>query len=320
MADKKYSLWKYLWHFCGYSFISGLLCTALLYTLNTSLTRADNGNVYPATQIIVHQIVGACAPDMDESCFNPDWWRGSWKINPKRMRFLKRRYEKNQLSSEPFALRHYAWVPFKIHENLEGRYSKWLYAIIKHPKNYLLHLKRYYEAFWFSDPQLVTQDKLLTVYPKEGMLFIASLWNPASERELKFREQLAEKIPQYEMGIKWNKGEEKIDNFIRTFFPSFNIFWFVCLNFITFIIACIFFFKRQKNVLGFLLFASSVSGVMSCIIIPAFSPIILIRYMNPVIFCSLLSLIFLIFMVQDKEVSEVKENLVRKIKEIKRLK
>ena len=114
MSDKKYSLKKYIKCFCGFSFISGILCACLLYSLNTALTRADLGNVYPATQIFLHQIVGACAPEMDESCFDPDWWRGGWIGHSEKMRYLKRRYEKNQLSSEPFNLRHYGWVPFKI--------------------------------------------------------------------------------------------------------------------------------------------------------------------------------------------------------------
>ena len=182
------------------------------------------------------------------------------------------------------------------------------------------HLKRYYQAFWFSDPQLVTQDKLLTQYPKFGMMFISCLWNPTSKREEKFRNELLEKIPDDEMGIKWDNRKMQIDNYVRTYYPSFDIIWFVCLNFISFIIACVFFFKREKNVLKFMLFASSVSGVLSCIIIPAFSPIILIRYMNPVIFSSLLSLIFLILMVQNEDVSEVKDWIAGKIKVIRKKK
>ena len=318
LSQKEWSLWNYLKRFCLFSFLSGIFCAILMFGLNGIMVRADNGNVYPATQIIIHQIVGACAPELDESCFNPDWWRGSWVTNPQRMRYLKKRYEGNQLSSEPFALRHYSFVPFKIHTNLEGRFSKWIYAIAKHPVNYLQHLKRYYKAFWFSSPDLVTQDKLLTKYTKEGMVFISNLWNPPSEREEKFRLEMVEKMPKDEMGIKWDDKHIQIDNFIRTYYPSFNIFWFVCLNFITFIIASVFFFKRQKNVLKFMLFASSLSGVMSCIIIPAFSPIILIRYMNPVIFSSLLSLIFLILMLQKKNLSDMKDWIFRKIKAFKK--
>ena len=314
LSNKKLSLWNYLKRFCFFSFLSGIFCISLLYGLNSALTRADNGNVYPATQMILHQIVASCAPELDESCFNKEWWTAGWSENKDRMNDLKKRYERNKLNSESFILANYGWRPFRIYTDLKGRFSKWLYAITKYPGNYMRHLGRYYQAFWFSKPKLVTQGELMREYQKDGMIYIANLWNPASEREMKFRQEMAEKMPENELGIRWDEKHKRTDNIIRKYYPSFNIFWFVCMNFISFIIACILFFKRKKNVLGFMLFSSSLSGVMSCIIIPAFSPIILIRYMNPVIFCAILNLIFLILMVPKESLYSIRDWLKQKLK------
>ena len=313
LSKKDFSFGKYLWHFCIYSFLSGVLCVGLLLGLNSLMTRADNGNVYPATQIIIHQIVASCAPELDESCFKSEWWSAAWSENKNRMEDLKKRYEKNQLNSETFLLPSYGWRPFRTYTDLKGRYFKWLYAITKYPGNYLQHLKRYYQAFWFPKQKIEPQGALLREYSKESMIYTACIWNPVSEREEKFRREMAEKVPQDELGIRWNEKQIQTDKFIRKYYPSIDIFWFVCMNFISFIIACIFFFKRKEDVLGFMLFSSSLAGVISCIIIPAFSPIILIRYMNPVVFCGVLSLIFLILMLSKKTFYETKDWLIRKI-------
>ncbi len=290
LSKKDFSFMKYCTHFISFGFLSGIFCIFLFGIINFALVRSDKGDVYPSTLIVIHQIVGACAPEMDESCFDPQWFNKDWAEDPNRMARLKKKYEQNLIDPEPFVFQNYTNVPFKHHTDLKGRASKWLYAVTKYPKNYFNHILRFYKKVWSLPPDTIPSILLRRTYTKQGFIVHANFWNPTSTREYLERKYLVNLIPDNEFSIKWTKRQQKTDYFIRTTFPAFHSYWFVATNFVMFIIACLLLFKERTNKFYVFFFCTSLGGVVSNILIPFWCPRIFIRYMDPVIFCAVLSI------------------------------
>ena len=310
LAPKELSFGKYFGYFIPLSVLSGIISSILLIGGSFALKSSDTNDAYPATLIVMHQIVATCAPEMDESCFNPDWWidgwseDSGWSKDPNRMERLKIKYEKYKTNPEAFSLSNYSDVTFKYFTNLKGRYSKLLYAIKKYPHNYIQHLKRYYMDVWSLAPYIPSQEKLLNRYYRDGMIQHANIWNSFSEREKIKIENMANQMPENELMINWTESKSYIDCYIRDYFPSFYIFDFIGINFMLFFMGIYLFAGDRKNILYLYLASTSGSGVLSSIIIPLFCPKIYVRYMDPVVICAALAIVcvMLLLLLQRKNI------------------
>lgn len=309
LSSKDISLGKYLLRFVSLSFLSGILCTLLMVGGNKLISKSDNGAVYPATLIFIHQIVGTCAPEMDESCFDPDWWYGSWATDPDKMIKLKIKYNDYKQDAEPFYLSSYDDVTFKYFTELKGLYSKWWYAITKYPHNFYQHIYFFYLDLWAMAPELVTADDLMGVYSAKSMIKHAKIWHLFSEREMAKIKEIAGKIPEDELYVMLIGNRYKIDTFIRTYYPSFYTNTFIYLCAILMFIGMCLFIKERKNLLYLLLLSSSCGGIVSSLIIPLFCPRFFPRYMEPVYFCAVISLcVYVIILLLPKEIKQVKQS------------
>jgi len=290
LASKNLSFWKYALHFLSLAFLSGIVSSLLLIGGNKAISHSDKGNVYPATLIIMHQIVGMCAPEMDESCFDPDWWYGSWATDPMRMDRLRKKYKINKQDAEVFSLSYESDVTFKYFTDLKGRYSKWWYAINKYPHNFYQHINYYYVDLWKMGPFLVSPFELNKIYSVRGMINHTVVWHPFSERELEYINKIAKQIPQNELSVNLEGWRYIIDDFIRTYFPSFYSYTFIYICFILMFTGACLFIRNRENLLYLLLLSSSWGGVLSSLIIPLFAPRFITRYMDPVFLCAVISL------------------------------
>lgn len=309
LSAKKLPLGKYIIRFIPLAFLSGVFCVALMLGGNKLLSKSDKGNVYPETLIIMHHIVGTCAPEMDESCFEPDWWHRNWAKSPYRMQYLKAKYEFYKQDAEPFSLSSYQDVTFKFFTDLKGRYAKWWYAVTKYPHNFYQHVYFFYLDLWSMDPNLVTPWELQSLYSVKSMLKHAKIWHRFSGREYRKIKEIANKIPKDELFIDWSYKQYKIDAFIRAFYPSFPAYIFIWISMILLSIGIWEFIKNKKEILYLLLISSSCGGVLSSLIIPLFCPRFFPRYMEPVYFCAVISLcVYVIILLLPKEIKQVKQS------------
>ena len=300
LAPKELSFGKYFGYFIPLSVLSGIISSILLIGGNSLLSHSDNGKVYPETLIVMHQIVATCAPEMDESCFNPDWWYGDWATDPNRMERLKTKYENFKQDAEVFSLSYEPDVTFKYFTNLEGRYSKLLYAIKKYPNNYWKHVHFFYIDLWQFPPFLVLPEALTEHYSKEGMINHIGIFHQISQRERENYWKIANQIPDNELSLKWTEKKLTIDKYIRENLLSFNMDKFVTACFALFFIGiCLFLVKRQ-NLLNILFVSTTLGSALSWLIIPLFCPREFIRYVEPAIIYTLLSagLLFIIIFEQ----------------------
>lgn len=308
LENKRLSPWQYLCRFGSSIFLSAVFCVTVLMSLTTILVSSDFGNVYPATPTILHHIVGCCAPEKDETCFGKDWWSINWKFKKNRMDMLKQQYEYYMLNAEPFIFANRDNVAFKNHTELNGRLSKLFYAIQKYPLNWLAHIRRFFAEFWFLPADLIPQKRIQKRYSIGTAMYQTELWNPVSLKEKNSRLSIAEKIPNKEFSVKFTSLQNKIDRTVRYIYPSFNMFIFVLLNFIFFFTSIYLFVKNRKNILHIFLLSTSVAGVLSQIIIPAFSPIVYSRYMEPVTLCAILNIYIFTFIIIDKHKQQKLQN------------
>ena len=288
------TLWSYLKRFIGLSFLSGLLCIVLNLGLTSAISHADNGNVLPATPTFLHQIAGACLPDMDTTCFDENWFVPGWKKDPKKWEKLKKLYDENFLFGDILAA---AWIsekPFPHFTKFDGLYGKWIYAITKHPYNFYIHLKRFYSDIWFQrwDRQRIMKVK---VVPDDEFEKGSYHTHPVSEREQIERHKLAENIKPAEFRNFWNKPRKKIGRFLEKYIPTPANIYYVMLNFILFAYAIFLWLKWRKNTLYLFVLSITTAGFLSNMLIPLFTPTVWLRYSFPIFACGTLS--FCIFLV-----------------------
>ena len=286
LKNKDLKLWPYLKRFIPLSIASGIFCLFLSGIGNQILSVSDNGNTYPATPTLIHQIVGACAPALDESCFSNDWWHPAWQNKPDRMLALDKKYREHPLDADFFASPFKNDIPFKYFTDLKGRFSKWFYGIKKYPFNYLLHVGRYYKAMWLQPVVLPSQGELLRHNYYKRFIDTSLKFNPASAREKAYRSELAYKIPESEFGIKWSDTQLRIDSELRKYLPKVDIIWFIGVNFVFFIIGIVLSIKK-RDILFLFSITSAFAGILTGIMVPLFVPTPLPRYMMPVIICAI---------------------------------
>ena len=319
LSAKEYSFWGYIKRFVPLIILSALFCLTVSIGLNFMLAKSDKGHVYPESHIILHQIIGTCAPEMDESCFNPDWWYGKWATDPDRMKHLKEKYKRFREDSEVFSFSNTDDPAFKFFTNLEGRYSKWFYAIRKYPKNYFEHIHFFYIDYWQFHPSFLPSDAYTWKYTKETMLYQVMVFHPISERELKYFESIIDQIPVSERSLQWTDKKAKIEEYMRKNPFSYNMSVFVKTCFVLFLIGFMLFLIKRKNLLNVFLFSISTAGVLNWIFVPPFCPRLFIRYVDPAIVLTVLSLeIFLIILCSS--VPEVYAYIKNKIKYISKKK
>ncbi|MCQ2740502.1 MAG: hypothetical protein MJ210_00055 [Alphaproteobacteria bacterium] len=304
LSAKELSFWKYVRQFIGWAFLSGLGCSVLLIGLNKALISSDEGNSYPATLIVMHQIVGACAPDMDETCYRPEWWSEKWSQydSKERMLLLKRKYEDHAMDAEAFSLSYDPDVVFKYFTDLKGHFERLFYAIRKHPQNYYEHINHYFIRMWGLWPNLVSPEKLARVYSEKSMIRHSTIWNPTSEREKEQFYFIAKQMPKNEMTIAWTENQRKIDKFLREDAISLDIIWFIRIAYILLAVGVLVFIKNRNNLMNMLLIAVSGSGFFTALVMPFISPRVYVRYMEPMIFCSVFALgLVLLMAVMNKD-------------------
>jgi len=302
LATKNLSFWKYASHFILWAFLSGIASGLLLIGGTKAISKSDKGDVYPATLIVMHQIVGMCAPEMDESCFDPDWWYGYWAHDPHLMENLKLQYEEYYDDAEIFSLSYDPEVAFKYFTDLKGRYSKWWYAFTKYPGNFFKHVGFFYSELWTMSPDLFLPEELLEEFTPKRMIKHASIWHPLSTREQERIKKIAYQIPTDELRLTWGDKEYKADNFVRTYFPAFHAYVFIGICVILMIVGICLFIRTRTNLLYLLLISTSWGGFLSSLIIPLFAPRIFSRYMEPVYFCAVFSLqIFVLILMLNKQ-------------------
>ncbi len=295
LRSYKINIWKYLIYFASCAFVTGCSCLVLLFEINYLLEKSDYElNQRPDVPIILHQITGACAPALDETCFDKTWWKPKWNKNQDKMKKLKEKYEKYTLNSEPFIVRNKADPFFKTDIPLEGLQQKWFYAITKYPQNYFNHQMSFLKAFWFLPADIIPKKRLTEYFDANRMLTHVKLWHLLSEKEKTKYYDLAKKVPDSERSIKWTVFQNALDTMIRYIYPSFNMFLFVLLNFVLCIFSAFIFIKNRQNLLFLLMFSTSCAGVLNSLIIPLLGPIIYSRYMEPVVLCGYYSVQLLI--------------------------
>ena len=300
LSTEEYSFWGYVKRFIPLAIFSGFFCVILFIGLNSILTKSDKGHVYPETLVVMHQIVAICAPEMDESCFNPDWWYGKWATDPDRMKHLKEKYKYYKQDAEAFSLSYTADPTFKFFTNLEGRYSKFFYALRKYPKNYIEHVHFFYIDLWQFPPNFITPQAFKRKYTVKKMLRQIYIFHPISERERSYFLSIANQIPDKERSLFWNDTKEGIDYAVRENILAFSLSVFVKICFAMFFMGLLLFSIKRRNLLNAFLFSVSSAGILNWVIIPLFCPRLFIRYIEPAIICSVLALgVFLIILYQN---------------------
>ncbi|MBP5534007.1 MAG: hypothetical protein J6Y03_00675 [Alphaproteobacteria bacterium] len=294
LNKKDFKIGAYLGRFIIFSVFSAVFCIALNLGLTALLNHSDKGNIYPATPTFVHQIAGACLPDMDTSCFDETWFDPKWAENSDKWEKLKEVYDNNRLYADSFAA---SWVkekPFPHFTKLDGLYQKWAYALIKHPYNFWIHVKDFYSVMWF---QKWSGQRILKVkyMPDEEFEISSYHTHPLSDEEKLQRQALAKQMSPEEMRIFWNTPRRKIGKFLEKVLPTPNTILFVMENFVFFIIALILWLRQRKNNLRLFFMSISLAGVLSNILIPLFTPTVWHRYMYSVFSCATIS--FCVFII-----------------------
>lgn len=282
------TLWSYLKRFIGFSFLGGLFCIVLNLVLTSAISHTDNGNVLPATPTFLHQIAGSCLPDMDITCFDENWFVPEWKKDPKKWERLKEVYDKNLLFGDALAASWIAEKPFPHYTKFEGLYQKWIYAITKHPYNFWIHVKRFYEFMWTQDwkRQRIMRVK---VVPDDEFERGSYHTHPVSEKEQKERHKLAKHIEPKEFRNFWNAPRKKIGRFLEKYIPTPSNLQFIILNFILFVIAVVLWLYQRRNTLFLFFLSITTAGFLSNLLIPLFTPTIWFRYSFPIYMCGTIS-------------------------------
>ena len=289
LNKKELKIWSYLRKFVFYSFLNGVACITLIFSSNAVMVSSDLENVYPATPTFVHQIVGACVPANDKSCFDESWWTPEWKNMKDRWLALGTKYKEFPLLADAFAASWRPYKPFKHHAKLKDLHKKWIYAITKHPGNFINHILPFYKKMWFlsykDEPIIKTK-----ILPDDAFEEASYYPNPLSEREKQQRHELASQIKPAEFRIFWDRKRDFYGRLLTDYGPFVDAIYFVVLNFILFFIGLFLWLKKRWDNDRLLLMGVALGGVLSNILIPLFTPATWIRYMHPVYTCGTVGL------------------------------
>ena len=297
LNKKDFKIKSYLKRFISYGFLSGVACLLLMFASDAVMTHSDNGHVYPATSTFVHQIVGACIPEMDKTCFDESWWTDKWNEKEHKWAELQERYEKYPVLADVFVSVWIPHTPFRTYTDLKDLYKKWFYAITRHPYNATVHILGFYKTMWFSSWKRYSLFDIKVVPATE---FEAASYHthPVSKAEKKARHKLARRLRPEEYRTIWDKKRKIFGMFLEKHLPYMCTFYVVMANFILFFIGLGFWFKRRQDKVVWLFTMLAFGGVLSNIFIPLFTPATWMRYLHPIFICATASLcVFIPFLI-----------------------
>ena len=269
----------------------GLLIFFALFTIFSALGLSSllkKGTSYPENHILLHQIAGACVPNNDDTCFKREWY-----LYGKNYSDVVKTYENNKLNADNMSAQWIASRPFKTGK-LKGLKIAWLKAIIKYPRAYFVHVRRYISTMWRSDniTSITPNHQHYSVYVND----IRWLKTIFLEEELFYKSSL---------------NKTKIYDFLRLISPCFNTIYFVVLNFILFIIIGILFF-RKSNILLLYVLSSLVSSIAGSFIFCIFSPIPASNYIHPILISTTMAIIGIIVYFCSPNTTNITTNLIDK--------
>lgn len=231
-------------------FFSAVLCVGIVKGVPNIITLGKTDN--PAAHIFLHQMAGACVPSNDGSCFNQTYYKAD-----KTFEDVKKTYQKYMLHAD------YMGYVFTMHYKI----AEWLQAIIKYPKNFLLHEWRFFKALWFSDMDILIPNSHNIQIKNTSK--VAYMMNNAPKNEHK---------------ITFTQKQEQIYTFLYEHRIILNNIVGVVMSLVIMSLCGILLFKKKfRNSLLIFSFSASFAGFWTAFITAAFNPVTYPRYMTPVL-------------------------------------
>lgn len=219
---------------------------------------------HPEQHILLHQMSGACVPAGDTSCFRTEWYE-----NGKDFQQLVHLYNTQPLNADPLSAPWGKNRIFKTGLNISIIHD-WLPALIKYPRNFWKHEKRFWRAF-FDTTEPFQKRIGINAQIAQSHAFLKS-------------DMIAwERFPESEWDGKISPMRSAIYDTLNSHLPVVGRWYVLGILLELFILSGLALF-RHRNVLLAFIFWTSGAGLATLFINIFFVPVPLSRYVMPSVY------------------------------------
>lgn len=258
--------------FWGFVSLFGILTAFVsVAILIPRLLCADK--LHPEQHILLHQMSGACVPAGDSSCFRTEWYEKG-----KDFQQLVHLYYAQPLDADPLSAPWRKNRIFKTGLNIRVIHD-WLPALMKYPRNFWEHEKRFWRAFFDTTgpfQQRIGINEQIAKSQIELMPDI-SAWKQ-------------KQFPENEWNVQMSPIRQTIYDTINFHWPAIGRWYVLGMLLELFVLSGLALF-RHRNVLLAFIFGTSGAGLATLFINIFFVPVPLLRYVIPSVYLMVIACI-----------------------------
>lgn len=261
---------------------------------------------YPSNHIFLEQMVGACAPSNDSSCFPKEWYlpRRSWED-------VKWYYINPPLSAAQYSA---PWIEekYRIFKwPIKDVRFYWVQSIKKHPKDYAKYLLTLAQKVIFQEYNFQLEENLHFSHEKWDDRYIINYSRLIPPLERYF--------PMSELKHQFSPLQDQIYLVLRQNLPIIQPIYFICTCILLVLVGLLFLIKIGRSIFLIFSISASLGGIGIVFINCIFTPRILYRYIHSALILSILGLIgFILFLCEQRNsYKQIKKESSPRQKEIK---